>query len=77
MLMIDSLKKGGPHDIPVNDMNARVEAVKAFNLLHSLGHAITIEYVYDSDKKLAQLRVHHYLSCKVCTDDKSIQRNRA
>lgn len=61
------ISKPGVHEIPPND---RVGAANRFAELHRLGHAITLDYIYNDEKKLALLRVHHYRTCTACSGDK-------
>jgi hypothetical protein len=59
----DNLDKPGVHEIALID---RVGVVTRFDELRRLGHAITMDYVYDTHQQLSLLRVHHYRSCVAC-----------
>jgi hypothetical protein len=61
----DNIDKPGVHDIQLTD---RFGAMTRFEELRRLGHAITMDYVYDTAKNLSLLRVHHYRTCVACTE---------
>jgi hypothetical protein len=62
-----NINKPGVHDILIAD---RFGVVTKFGELRRLGHAVTMDYVYDTDKKLSMIRVHHYRSCVACGEEK-------
>jgi len=64
----DNIDKPGVHEIQLTD---RFGVVSRFDELRRLGHAITMDYVYDTYQQLSLLRIHHYRSCVTCTEAQS------
>lgn len=50
------------------------ETEQAFYKLKANGHAVLLDVVHDCEGKLERFRLHHYLTCTRCVQERDAQR---